>query len=178
MRVDRDAATVVGDGNEAVRLDLDLDPARMARHRLVHAVVDDLREQVVQALLVGAADIHAGPPADRLQPLQHLDVGGRIAVLGADRLLERHRLPAARGIGNGFQATDLLVELGEKVGGFVGLAFLWGGHFRQVSGSNQVAAVWHGVAPGGSPPPLAPQRHMAEDRLVASHKIGEKACPA
>ena len=129
MRIDRNAAAVVGDGDEPVGFDLDLDPARVTGDRLVHAVVDDLGEEMVQALLVGAADIHARPPAHRLQPLQHLDVGRRIAVLGADRLLQRHRLLAPGGAGDGLQPPDLLVELGEKVGGLVGFAFLGGGHW-------------------------------------------------
>jgi hypothetical protein len=54
---------------------LDLDPGGVAGHRLVHGVVEDLGEQMVQRLLVGAADIHARAAAHRLQPLQHLDVG-------------------------------------------------------------------------------------------------------
>ena len=33
---------------------------------------------MVQGGLVGAADIHAGPAADRLQPFQHLDILGGI----------------------------------------------------------------------------------------------------
>jgi DnaJ like chaperone protein len=41
---------------------------------LVHGVVEDFGEQVVQGPLVGAADIHARPLADRLQAFQHLDV--------------------------------------------------------------------------------------------------------
>ena len=95
VRVDRDAAAVVGDGHEAVGLELDLDPGGVAGDRLVHRIVDDLGEEVVQGLLVGAADIHAGPAADRLQPLQHLDVGGRIGFLGADGRLQRRRLRRA-----------------------------------------------------------------------------------
>ncbi len=58
-------------------LDLDLDEVGMAGERLVHGVVDHLGEQVVQRLLVGAADVHAGPPAHRLEPFQHLDVAWR-----------------------------------------------------------------------------------------------------
>ena len=58
--------------------EFDLDPGGVAGDRLVHGVVHDLGEEVVEALLVGAADIHARPAADRLQPLQHLDVGGGI----------------------------------------------------------------------------------------------------
>ena len=83
MRVDRDTAAVVGDGNEAVRLHLDFDPVGVAGERLVHRIVDHLGEQVVQRLLVGAADIHAGAAADGLEPLQYLDMFGGVARLGA-----------------------------------------------------------------------------------------------
>ena len=89
MRIDRDAAAVVGDGQEAVGAEFDLDEGGVAGHRLVHRVVDHFGEQMVQRLLVGAADIHAGPAAHRLQAFQHLDVGGGVAGLGA----------AARGAG-------------------------------------------------------------------------------
>jgi len=51
----------------------------MAGERLVHGVVDHLGEQVMQRLLVGAADVHARPSAHRLKPLQHLDVLGGVA---------------------------------------------------------------------------------------------------
>ena len=92
MRVDRDAAAIVGDGEVAVLVELDLDEGRVARHRLVHGIVDHLGEEVVQRLLVGAADIHAGPAAHRLQPLQHLDRGGVVAGL-RQRSEERLRRP-------------------------------------------------------------------------------------
>ena len=74
VRIDRNAAAVVGDGDKAVRRHLDLDPVGMAGERLVHGIVDHLGEQVMQRLLVGAADIHAGAAADRLEPLQNLDM--------------------------------------------------------------------------------------------------------
>ena len=79
MRIDRDAAAVVVDGDEAVGFHLDLDPVSVAGQRLVHGVVDHFREEVMQRLLVGAADIHAGPAAHRLEPFQHLDVLGAVA---------------------------------------------------------------------------------------------------
>ena len=82
MRVDRNAAAVVGDGEQAVLVELDLDPVGVAGDRLVHGIVHHLGEEVVHRLLVGAADIHARPAAHRLQPLQHLDVGGGIARVG------------------------------------------------------------------------------------------------
>ena len=82
MRVDRDAAAVVGDGDEAVGRHLDLDPVGVTGERLVHGIVDDLGEEVMQRLLVGAADIHAGAAAHRLEPLQNLDVARGVAGLG------------------------------------------------------------------------------------------------
>ena len=61
--------------------ELHLDPAGMAGDRLVHRVVERLGGEVMQRALVGAADIHAGPAAHRLQPFEDLDVLGRIAVV-------------------------------------------------------------------------------------------------
>ena len=95
MRVDRNAAAVVGDGDEAVGLHLDLDPVGVAGQRLVHGVVDDFGEQVVQRLLVGAADIHAGAAAHRLEPFQHLDVLGGIAGLADEPRVAAGALSAA-----------------------------------------------------------------------------------
>ena len=83
MRIDRDAAAIVGDRDKAVRLHLDVDPARVAGERFVHRVVDHFGEQMMQRLDVGAADIHAGAAADRLEPFQHLDMLGGVAGLRA-----------------------------------------------------------------------------------------------
>ncbi len=106
--VHRDAAPAVGDDHPAVRLQGDVDAVAVAGHPLVDAVVDDLVDEVVQAAVVGAADVHAGAAAHGLQPLQHLDVGGVIrAVHGAraGKLINhalalvptRFRLPPATG---------------------------------------------------------------------------------
>ncbi len=79
MLVHRHAAAVVPDGEGALGVERDLDQLGVAGDGLVHGVVQHLGEKMVQRALVGAADIHAGPHAHRLQPLQHLDVLGRIA---------------------------------------------------------------------------------------------------
>jgi hypothetical protein len=82
MRIDGNSAAVVRDADEAVGLHLDFDPVGMAGKRFVHRVVDDFGKQVMQGLLVGAADVHARPASDRLEPFQHLDVLGGIAGFG------------------------------------------------------------------------------------------------
>jgi hypothetical protein len=85
VRVDRNAAAIVGDGECAVAGKLHLDEGGVTRQSLVHGVVDHLGEQVMERLLVGAADIHAGPPAHRLQTFQHLNVVGGVGVAIARR---------------------------------------------------------------------------------------------
>ena len=80
MRVDRHAAAVVGDGQAVAGLQRDLDPGGMAGDRLVHRIVEHFGGEVVQRALVGAADVHAGAAADGLEPFQHLDRGGIVAV--------------------------------------------------------------------------------------------------
>jgi hypothetical protein len=45
----------------------------MTAQRLVDRVVDDLAHKVVQTTVVGAADIHTGPPANGFQTLKDLN---------------------------------------------------------------------------------------------------------
>jgi hypothetical protein len=81
------STTVIG----VVRMDRDLDVRAVAGERLVHRVVDDLVDEVVQAARAGRADVHARPLAHGLQALQDLDLTGRVVVLL--RLVLRHCAP-------------------------------------------------------------------------------------
>jgi len=76
VRVHRDAAPVVAHGDREILVQFHLDAGGVTGHRLVHRVIEDLGHQMVQRALVGAADIHAGAFAHRLEPLEHLDVRG------------------------------------------------------------------------------------------------------
>ena len=98
VRIDRDAAPVVADREPVARLQHHFDEAGVAGHRLVHRVVEQLGGEVLHRGLVGAADIHAGPAPHRLQPLQNLDVLGRVVVGSAD--------PAAAPPGARYRRTD------------------------------------------------------------------------
>ncbi len=89
MRVDRDAAAIVADCQDVVRLEIDLDAGGMARHCLVHRVVEDFGGQMVQRPLIGSPDIHAGPAAHGFQPLQNFDVLGGIALGRCGRGVEK-----------------------------------------------------------------------------------------
>lgn len=96
MRIDRDAPAVVVDGESAVSVERDLDPARMARHGLVHRIVQHFGEEVMQRLFVGAAHIHARPLPDGLQSFEDLDMSGGVTGLctAALRALLRRRFGA------------------------------------------------------------------------------------
>jgi len=72
---DGDAPAVVLDPHAAVGLQHNDDTVGVARHRLVHRVVDDLCYQVVQAALTGRPDVHARAFAHRLETFEHLDRG-------------------------------------------------------------------------------------------------------
>src|SRR6266481_1119260 len=61
MRIDRNAAAIVVDRQKSVGAQFHFNEGGVSRQRLVHGVVDDFGEQMMQRLLVGAADIHAGP---------------------------------------------------------------------------------------------------------------------
>ena len=80
MVVDRDAAAIIGDAAKAALLERDVDEAGVPGHGLVHGIVDHLGEEVMQPGVVGAADIHAGPPPHGFQPFQHFDRRRRIAA--------------------------------------------------------------------------------------------------
>ena len=81
VHLDRDSAAVVGDLDAAVLEDPDVDLGRIAGHRLVDRVVDDLPDEVVQTTLAGGPDIHARAFADRLQTFQDGDGAGAVFLL-------------------------------------------------------------------------------------------------
>jgi hypothetical protein len=60
----------------------DVDRGRVAGHRLVDRVVDDLVDQVVQAPLAGGSDVHAGTLADRVETFENSDRAGVVGHAG------------------------------------------------------------------------------------------------
>ena len=90
MLVDGDAARLVGDGAGAVGVERDVDVGAVAGHELVDAVVDDLIDAVVVALLEGVANVHGGAHPDGLQALQVLDLAGVVVALDLDAVVESH----------------------------------------------------------------------------------------
>ena len=78
MGVDRDSASVVDDGDPVAGFQTQFNAAGMTGDGLVHGIVQDFGDQVVQRVLIGAADVHARAAAYRLQAFQHLDILGRV----------------------------------------------------------------------------------------------------
>ena len=91
MLVDRDAATVVDDGDAVVGMQRQRDRVAVARERLVDGVVDHLVDEMVQASGAGRADVHARALAHRIETTQDGDlvrgVAVRLAVFSRCRLL-------------------------------------------------------------------------------------------
>jgi len=67
----------------------------MAGDRFVHRIVDHFGEQVMEAVGVGAADIHARPTPHRLEPLEHFDRGGVVFGFAAAAARAGRTLPGA-----------------------------------------------------------------------------------
>src|SRR5262249_15478712 len=79
VRIDGDAAAVVVDGDGVAGfVQGDVHAVGVAVEVLIDGVIDDLPEEVVQALGVHAADVHRRALADRLQALQGGEVGGSV----------------------------------------------------------------------------------------------------
>ena len=77
---DRDPASVVADGAAVVGVKDDADFAAVAGEGLVDGIVDDLVDEVMQAAWTGRSDVHPGPLANRLQPLEDGDVLGPVGA--------------------------------------------------------------------------------------------------
>jgi hypothetical protein len=72
VRVNGDAAPVVGDGDRPVVVDRHRDGLAVAGQRLVDSVVDHLVDQMVQPPVVGRPDVHGRSLANGLEPFQGL----------------------------------------------------------------------------------------------------------
>ena len=73
--IDRNPATVIGHGDAlAIFVQLKRDLGRVAVHRFVDRVIQDLPDQVMQTRRTHAADIHPWSLANRFQALQDNDV--------------------------------------------------------------------------------------------------------
>ena len=76
---DRDAAPVVDHRDRAVGMDRHLDGVAVAGQGLVHRVVYDLVDEVMQAPRAGRPDVHPGALADSLEPFEDGDVLGVVS---------------------------------------------------------------------------------------------------
>ena len=79
MRIHGNAAAVVPDRQSAVGVQTHLDDPGVTGDGLVHGVVQDLGEEMVQGALVRAADVHARSFPDGLQALEDLDILGGVS---------------------------------------------------------------------------------------------------
>ena len=76
------APAIVDHRYRLVRMDGNGNLLTMPRQRLIDGVVHQFEYHVVQAgAVIGIADVHAGPPAHGIEPLEDLDAGGIVILL-------------------------------------------------------------------------------------------------
>jgi len=81
--VHRDAAAVVVDPDSAIGQQRHVDGVAVPGQRLVHGVVHDLVDEVMQPALAGRADVHSRALADSLKALEYRD---RACIVGQTEL--------------------------------------------------------------------------------------------
>jgi hypothetical protein len=90
------SAPVVLDGDGPVEMDLHVDTVAMTGQGLVDRVVHHLVDHVVETgAVVGVPDVHTGPLADRLEPLENLDALF-VVLVRCKRRGRRHGHPRRR----------------------------------------------------------------------------------
>ena len=67
MDINGDAAAIVSNGDGAVHMNCHGDVLAETRQVLVDRVVEHLKDTVMQAALIGVADVHTGPFPDGLE---------------------------------------------------------------------------------------------------------------
>ena len=74
MYVHRDTPPIVGNRDQPIGIQRDRNRGTKPGHRLIHGVVQNFIDQMMQAALIGTADVHPGPDANCFQSFQDLDI--------------------------------------------------------------------------------------------------------
>ena len=95
MHSHRNASSVIVHGGGAVRLQRHADLIAHTCQMLIHRIVYNLINQMIESLRGNASDIHARSLADRLKSLQHRNAGSIVSVLTAHSTLLFQLIPNA-----------------------------------------------------------------------------------
>jgi hypothetical protein len=82
VHLDWDTAAIIFDTERAVAVNADPDVFAVTSEMLIDGVIDDFEDAVVEASLIGIADVHSGPEADGSEPFQVLDLFGAVSLVG------------------------------------------------------------------------------------------------
>ncbi len=81
MRVNRDTAAVIGDGDGIIGIHLNFDTVGIASNGFIHGVIQNFGNKMVKCLSIRSANIHTGAGTNGLKPFQDLNVLCRISFL-------------------------------------------------------------------------------------------------
>ena len=105
MNIDRNAATVVADGDRSIDVDDHFDPCAKSGEMFVDRIIENFVNQVMQSAFVRIADVHARPFPDRFETFQFVDLRRVVLLGGGDS-----------GRGADFFDRNFLLNLGHKSG--------------------------------------------------------------
>ncbi len=81
MHLNRNATTIILNGDGAVRVDGDPDVFTVACEMLIDGVVHHFKHAVVQAALIGIADVHSRPQPDGFEAFEFLNLIGTVGLV-------------------------------------------------------------------------------------------------
>jgi hypothetical protein len=97
MDINRNAAAIVTNRNGPIHVNSHVNLIAKPGEMFVDGVVQHFEDAMVQAPLIGVADVHARALADSFQPLQFIDLGGvvllqRVWLCGLNFVFHENRL--------------------------------------------------------------------------------------
>lgn len=90
VTIDRDAAAIIDHGHNIVTANGAGDGIADSSQRFIDRIVDEFADEVVQAALVGAANVHAGALANGFEALENLNLLGTIRLVHCRSILDGH----------------------------------------------------------------------------------------
>jgi len=86
MHLDRDASSIVPNGNGAIGVDGNVNPCTVACEMFVDGIVEHFKNAMMQSSLIGITDVHAGAFANSFKSLKFVNLSGTVNIASSSVL--------------------------------------------------------------------------------------------